>query len=110
MVPDFALTLHFLHLVFTTAYTRRLPSHSMWWATMLASSALAVALATWGCRYRELQPVFFGGGRILGSGSTAARNQVDVEEGEAGHDMGSSRGRGKDGAGEYEMVHMKTAQ
>ncbi|KJK86350.1 hypothetical protein H633G_09794, partial [Metarhizium anisopliae BRIP 53284] len=44
LVPDFALTIHLLHLVFTTLYARSLPRHSMWWMTMMASAAVAVAL------------------------------------------------------------------
>ncbi|KAK9441737.1 Protein SYS1 [Metarhizium brunneum] len=129
LVPDFALTIHLLHLVFTTLYARSLPRHSMWWMTMMASAAVAVALGMWGCRYRELQPVFFGGGRILGSNSApaaASHGQVAAEEGQAGLDdddddgrggaeddgfsRGRGRGRGKDGAGEYEMVGMKQAK
>ncbi|PNY29232.1 Protein SYS1 [Tolypocladium capitatum] len=121
LVPDFAVTVHFLHLVLTTVYTRSLPRHSMWWATMLGSAAAAVALGMWGCRYRELQPVFFGGGRILGSGTTATPSsaQSAAEEGEmgapiddddgSGFSRGRGRGRGRDGAGEYEMMHMKQA-
>ncbi|KAG8405770.1 hypothetical protein J3458_021704 [Metarhizium acridum] len=125
LVPDFALTIHFLHLLFTALYTRSLPRHSMWWMTMMASAAAAVALGIWGCRYRELQPVFFGGGRILGSNSApaaASNSQAAAEEGQAGLDdagaeddgfsrgRGRGRGRGKDGAGEYEMVGMKQAK
>ncbi|KAJ3479445.1 hypothetical protein NLG97_g8320 [Lecanicillium saksenae] len=129
LVPDFALTIHFLHLVVVTLYTRSLPRHSMWWLTMAGSSAAAVGLATWGCRYRELQPVFFGG-RILGAGdggaSSAARaSSPPVGSGrdadlEAGHGPGGDdetgfthggrgKGRGKDGQGEYEMVQMKNS-
>ncbi|KAL3951828.1 hypothetical protein ACCO45_013545 [Purpureocillium lilacinum] len=131
LVPDFALTIHFLHLLATTLYTRSLPRHAMWWATILASSALAVAAGTWGCRYRELQPVFFGGGRILGSGGGAAplraapqtttttmatstwrlaraataRPRTQTQ----GSRAAGGRGRGRDGAGEYEMVQMQKA-
>lgn len=95
----------------------------MWWFAMVASSALAVGLGTWGCRYRELQPVFFGG-RILGAGDGAsaastsqAHDEADLEAGTA-HDgedetgyatRGSGKRRGKDGQGEYEMVQMKNA-
>lgn len=55
----------------------------MWWLCAAASSALCVALGMWGCQWRELQPVFFGGGRILGNnapppGTTQGR---DEEEG-----------------------------
>lgn len=91
---------------------------------MIGSAALTVALGMWGCQYRELQPVFFGGGRILGSRSTpaaASNNQIAAEEGEAGLDADGDdgagfprgrggRGRGKDGAGEYEMAEMKQAK
>lgn len=99
----------------------------MWWLTMFASSAVSVGLATWGCQYRELQPVFFGG-RILGAGdggaSSAARasspppsRDTDLEAGHGpeGDDAsgfvhgGRGKGRGKDGQGEYEMVQMKAA-
>lgn len=110
LVPDFALTIHLLHLLFTCLYTRSLPRHSMWWFAMLASSATAVGLGMWGCRYRELQPVFFLGGRILGSGTSGPTNSnrsagargddalpPDVEDG-----MGESSM-----AGEYEMGQMK---
>ncbi|KAL7932589.1 integral membrane protein S linking to the trans Golgi network domain-containing protein [Trichoderma chlorosporum] len=105
LVPDFALTIHFLHLLFTCLYTRSLPHNSMWWLTMLASSATAVGLGMWGCRYRELQPVFFLGGRILGSGTSGPSNRgtgalpPDVEDG-----MG-----GSSAAGEYEMDRIKTS-
>ncbi|KAG5976153.1 hypothetical protein E4U55_007472 [Claviceps digitariae] len=85
LVPDFALTIQALHLVFTTLYTHALPVHSMWWMTMAGSAAMSVALGMWGCRQRELQPVFFGGGRILGSGSRtsgATNHQGASEEGQ----------------------------
>ncbi|QPG94006.1 hypothetical protein C2857_003998 [Epichloe festucae Fl1] len=121
LVADFALTIHALHLVFTTLYTRSLPAHSMWWMTMAGSASISVALGMWGCRYRELQPVFFGGGggSILGSRAAASTNdQVAAEEGQAGlsfeeggddagFSRGRGRGRGKDGNGEYELAAMK---
>lgn len=119
LVPDFALTIHFLHLLFTSLYSRSVPRNLMWWLAMAISSALSVALGMWGCRYRELQPVFFGGGRILGSNATPAAAQTHNDEhqngvmpedgGPAGGDeeMGLSRGRGRQrGMEEYEMDKM----
>ncbi|KPM38447.1 hypothetical protein AK830_g8115 [Neonectria ditissima] len=118
-VPDFGLTIHFLHLVITSLYTGRIPRHAMWWATMTASSALAVGLGVWGCRYRELQPVFFGGRRILGAApaNSAATDPAGGEsphpgeeqpgDEEMGFSRGRGRGRGRDGAGEYEMAQME---
>ncbi|KAF4462639.1 multi copy suppressor SYS1 [Fusarium albosuccineum] len=112
LVPDFALTVHFLHLVVATLYSGRIPRHGMWWFTMLVSSAISVSLGIWGCQYRELQPVFFGGRRILaatgpesaeGAGPEQHPPQGDLE---MGVPTGSGRGRGRDGAGEYEMAPM----
>ena len=94
---------------------------------MFASAGLCVGLGVWGCQYRELQPVFFGGGRILGAGSTARPTNPsggddghddDLERGEGGpsgededvgYSRGRGRGRGRDGAGEYEMAKMDPA-
>lgn len=61
---------------------------------MIASSGIAIALGIWGCRYRELQPVFFGGRRILsGGGGAGAASGADVEAAE-----------------EYEMAKMEPAE
>ncbi|KFA60863.1 hypothetical protein S40285_08640 [Stachybotrys chlorohalonatus IBT 40285] len=123
LVPDFALTIHFLHLLIVSLYTRSVPRTAMWWLTMSVSAAFSVTLGVWGCRYRELQPVFFGGTRILGAGSTtsagataaaASDDAAGAENGdppqgdeEMGFARGRGRGRGRDGAGEYEMVKLQ---
>ncbi|PTB62311.1 integral Golgi membrane transport protein [Trichoderma citrinoviride] len=124
LVPDFALTIHFLHLLLTSLYTRSLPRNSMWWLTMAASSAAAVGLGMWGCRYRELQPVFFLGGRILGSGTsgTGSSSNRNAAAGAGGGGGAAAREGGsslppdlEDGmggsssAGEYEMSRMKSS-
>lgn len=71
------------------------------------------SLGVWSCRWRELQPITFGGTAPADGG-----NAVDVEsggsaQGPADEDMGfvrgGRRGRGRDGAGEYEMVGLKSA-
>ncbi|KAI5467985.1 integral membrane protein S linking to the trans Golgi network-domain-containing protein [Mariannaea sp. PMI_226] len=118
LAPDFGLTIHFLHLLVVCFYTGRIPRNAMWWATMLTSSALSVGLGIWGCRYRELQPVFFGGRRILaptpaGQGATdggegaSVADENDIDDEEMGFSRGRGRGRGRDGAGEYEMAPME---
>lgn len=83
LVPDFAITIHGLHLLFVTLATRSVPRHGMWWLTMFASAAMSTGLGVWGCRYRELQPIFFGGN----SGTNQERRRMlqeppDLEEGE----------------------------
>ncbi|KAL6877438.1 integral membrane protein S linking to the trans Golgi network domain-containing protein [Trichoderma longibrachiatum] len=116
LVPDFALTIHFLHLLLTTLYTRSLPRNSMWWLAMAASSAAAIGLGMWGCRYRELQPVFFLGGRILGSGTSSSTNNNNnnttrsaAPGGSLPPDLEDGMGGSSSSAGEYEMSRIKTS-
>jgi protein SYS1 len=83
---------------------------------MAGSSGIAVSLGMWGCRYRELKPISFGG---IGGGSGATGNGEGSSTGEngaltggdgdeeLGYSRGRGRGRGRDGGGDYEMVHMK---
>ncbi|OIW26569.1 hypothetical protein CONLIGDRAFT_655957 [Coniochaeta ligniaria NRRL 30616] len=120
LVLDFALSLHAIHLVVVTLYTRQVPRNAAWWLAMAASSALGVALGVWGCRYRELRPITFGGGG--GGGNNASKGQANGGNGEGssggggadgvdgdeeqGFARGRGRGRGRDGAGDYEMVQM----
>ncbi|KAI1868054.1 uncharacterized protein JN550_006542 [Neoarthrinium moseri] len=112
LIPDFALTLHFVHLVVVYFYTGLLPRYGMWWMTMLVSCAGTVALGIWGCRWRELQPIMFGGAGRSTNEQGAAENghaaggEVTGDE-EMGFSRGRGRGRGRDGAGEYEMVGLK---
>ncbi|MCJ1282783.1 hypothetical protein MMC26_002109 [Xylographa opegraphella] len=76
LVLDFVLTLHLLHLLVTSLYARALPASWLWWGLQACSVGLMVALGVWACRWRELRPV----------------------------SLGRGKGRGRDGAGEYEMV------
>lgn len=126
LVLDFALTTHFVHLVIVSLYSGQVPRNLFWWVTMAVSSAVGVALGIWGCQYRELRPVFFGG---HGGGGGSGSNNNDTANGSAagggaaggsntvadgapagdetqGFSRGRGRGRGRDGAGEYEMVKM----
>jgi hypothetical protein len=110
LVLDFAISLHAIHLVVVTLYTGQLPRHMAWWVTMAGASAVSVALATWGCRYRQLQPISFGGNGATTSGGENSGNAggeggADGDE-EQGFSRGRGRGRGRDGAGEYEMANL----
>ncbi|KAK5995510.1 Protein SYS1 [Cladobotryum mycophilum] len=112
LVPDFALTVHGLHLVFTTLYTHSLPRNSMWWVTMLSSSAIAVGLGMWGCRYRELQPVFFFGGRVLGSGMSGPstrNNNGGGNNNSSAAEEGLLSGQEEAEREEYELTQVKSA-
>ena len=70
LVPDFALTLHVLHLIATSVYTRSFPTNVLWWILQGASAALMASLGVWSCRWRELKPINFGGngGGRVGNG------------------------------------------
>ncbi|KAF7198104.1 Protein SYS1 [Pseudocercospora fuligena] len=102
LVPDFVLTIHFINLIITSLYTRAIPSNITWWLVQIASSALMISLGMWACQWRELRPMAFGG---KPKDVAAAENGHAPEEGE-GYEVGSRRGGGRDGAGNYEMVEM----
>ncbi|KAI0554721.1 integral membrane protein S linking to the trans Golgi network-domain-containing protein [Xylaria curta] len=113
LVLDFSLTLHFIHLLIVCLYTGFLPRNVAWWVTMLVSGTITVAGGTYGCRWRELQPITFGGGARNANGESSNGSLEHRNDG-GGHgdeEMGFSRGgrgRGRaDGPGEYEMVGMK---
>ena len=129
LVPDFALTLHGLHLLATSLYARALPTGVFWWGLQLASAALMTFLGVWACQWRELRPLSFGGAAATGPKAKMTpalapgvgpghedEEDGDEEEVETGAQNGGGLGlsrmwgalRGKDGGkGEYEMVGMK---
>jgi hypothetical protein len=98
LVLDFALTVHFIHLIVTSLYTHAIPDHLFWWALQMCSATIMTSLGVWACQWRELRPINFGS-------KTPARQQPAAEE-EGGESRGRGRGRGRDGAEEYEMVSM----
>jgi hypothetical protein len=79
------------------------------------------SLGVWSCQWRELRPINFGGTASTtavtapsgtsdtgaAGGSTPATQDGLEGDIEQGFGRGSRRGRGRDGAGEYEMVGMK---
>ncbi|KAF2267688.1 hypothetical protein CC78DRAFT_456913 [Lojkania enalia] len=104
LVLDFALTVHFIHLIVTSLYSHSLPTNLFWWALQIFSAALMTSLGMWACQWRELRPITFGG-KGAGSNGTQQGNNVVGDDG-VGHSRGTGRARGRDGAGEYEMVAM----
>ncbi|KAH6637797.1 integral membrane protein S linking to the trans Golgi network-domain-containing protein [Boeremia exigua] len=97
LVLDFALTVHFIHLIVTSVYTHAIPSHLFWWALQATSATIMTSLGVWACQWRELRPINFG------TKSTKSTKPADDSAGEV---RGSGRGRGRDGGGEYEMANM----
>ena len=57
LVLDFALTLHFLHLLITSIYLGGIPREMAWWGLQGLSSVGMVVLGGWACRWRELRPI-----------------------------------------------------
>ncbi|KKA26978.1 hypothetical protein TD95_000547 [Thielaviopsis punctulata] len=103
LVPDFALTTQAIHLALVYLHTGSLPRNTMWWFAVTASAGIATFLGILGSRSRELQPISFGGRSK--NGNPPPDHHDDVEDA-AGFERGSARGKGQDGAGEYEMVAM----
>lgn len=86
LIPDFALTLHFLHLLVTSLYSRSVPKTWLWWALQVLSVGVMIALGVWSCQKRELRPIKFGGGAGAG-----------VERGRGEYEMVGREERGDDG-------------
>ncbi|EEH37506.1 hypothetical protein PAAG_07924 [Paracoccidioides lutzii Pb01] len=120
LIPDFAITIHFIHLGITSLYTHAVPSNWLWWGLQIASSGLMTFLGMWVCQWRELQPIVFGGGvapngsspsggdsNQLGHGDSPRDEEEEGRGGIFGISRGRGRGRNRDGGGEYEMVGMK---
>jgi ABC-type nickel/cobalt efflux system permease component RcnA len=97
LVLDFALTVHFIHLIVTSLYSHALPANLLWWMLQICSATVMTSVGVWACQWRELKPINFG--------SKPAPKQAAADDGE-GESRGRGRGRGRDGAGEYEMVDM----
>ena len=105
LIPDFAFTIHFIHLIATTFYTHSVPANWLWWGLQFSSASVMTSLGIWACRWRELKPISIGIG--ASSQQQAGSSSQPNPESE-----GSSRGRGRgrnmpDGGGDYEMVRMK---
>ena len=100
LVPDFALTIHFLHLLITSFYTRSIPTNLLWWGLEATSAAIMTGLGVWACRYRELQPISFG--------TVPKKTTHNESNGSAETDDhvrgGQGRGRNVDAGPSYEMV------
>lgn len=124
LIPDFALTIHFLHLLITTFYSHSLPRNWLWWALQFASASLMTFLGVWSCQWRELRPINFGSNsntsqnnphtvtdhtgmeRDISTGMEGESDAQDTGDVEQGYGRGRGRGRGRDGAGDYEMIGM----
>jgi protein SYS1 len=134
LIPDFALTIHFIHLVLVSLYTRSLPTNLLWWGLQLSSAAVMTFGAMWACQRRELQPIAFGlGGTSTradhGNGSYRTQTGADdddvtlplrTEHGDLESGLGDGvitaqepltpglgrgrRGRNRDSSGDYEMT------
>ncbi|KAI4262451.1 MAG: hypothetical protein L6R42_002369 [Xanthoria sp. 1 TBL-2021] len=103
LVLDFALSLHFIHLLVTSLYSKAIPRNWLWWVLQAVSASLMVGGGVWACRWRELRPIEFGGG------AAAKGKGRDGDEG-VGYLVGKGKGRGRDGGGEYEMVGIKDGE
>lgn len=104
LIPDFALTIHFVHLIATSLYTHTIPANWLWWGLQTASASLMVFLGMWACRYRELQPITFG---IGGGSSSSSQQQTSDLSGQGSGDFASGSGGRRGRENEFEMGIMK---
>ncbi|KAE8148177.1 integral membrane protein S linking to the trans Golgi network-domain-containing protein [Aspergillus avenaceus] len=107
LVPDFALTIHFIHLLATSLYSHSIPSHLLWWSLHFASACLMTFGGIWACQWRELRPISFGGIASNGPGASSGSSSQPQANGGS-----PSRGRGRerslpDNSDEYELAEMK---
>jgi hypothetical protein len=109
LVPDFAFTVHFLHLIIVSLYSHSIPTNWLWWGLQASSAALMTSVGIWACQYRELRPINFGGSSSRQNGQNNGGGDEVNQDGVAGYAMGRGRGRNRDGGGSYEMVGMKEA-
>ncbi|KAI9888512.1 MAG: hypothetical protein M1814_006874 [Vezdaea aestivalis] len=93
LILDFALTIHFFHLLLTSVYTHSIPYNLLWWCLQVASATLMTTLGVWSCQRRELQPIKFGA-RIGGTADIEAGGEGDAHE----------------DAEDYELVAMKDGE
>ncbi|KAJ5499620.1 hypothetical protein LT330_000476 [Penicillium expansum] len=104
LVPDFALTIHFLHLIATTLYSHSLPSNLLWWGLQFASAAMMTFLGMWACQRRELEPIKFGGHGVR----TQVASSSQASAGDEQQESSFGRGRGRErSVQEYELDDMK---
>ncbi|KAJ5235264.1 uncharacterized protein N7469_004432 [Penicillium citrinum] len=106
LVPDFALTIHFLHLVATTFYTHSLPSNLLWWGLQFASAAMMIFVGMWACQHRELRPITFTG---LEGSSQAQSSQQNTGDGQQESSFGRGRGRERSLQNDFEMDRLKAS-
>jgi protein SYS1 len=113
LVLDFVLTLHFIHLILVSLYSHGLPGNWLWWALQICSATFMIVLGTWACQRRELRPIIFGAATSPTEDGSTSRSAGGpsaeaIGDEEAGFSRGGRRGRGRDGAGEYEMLPLKS--
>lgn len=107
LIPDFALTIHFIHLVVTSVYTPGLPTNLLWWSLQACSAAFMTSMGIWACQWRELRPMAFGKPKETPALPPESAGDMEVEEASMGFGRGRGRGKGRDGTGEYEMVSIR---
>ena len=79
LVLDFALTLHFLHLLITSIYLGGIPREIAWWGLQGMSSVGMVVLGGWACRWRELRPISIAVPREEGGEEGAVEREDEFE-------------------------------
>lgn len=82
LVLDFVITLHIIHLIVTSTYTKQVPANALWWALQAGSVGVMFAGGMWSCRWRELRPMAFGKGGGGKGPNGVARDEYELVAGD----------------------------
>ncbi|EPS40231.1 hypothetical protein H072_5953 [Dactylellina haptotyla CBS 200.50] len=87
-VLDFSLTIHLIHFLITSFYSRSIPRSWLWWAVLFGSSVITITAATWACQKRELQPLTIGvGGRGRSTNNLEAGQDHEMQPLKSGRQL-----------------------
>ncbi|RKF59811.1 Protein SYS1 [Golovinomyces cichoracearum] len=77
LVLDFALTLHFIHLITISIYSHSIPRNFFWWVLHLGSACTMIFLGIWTCQRRELRPMSFGADTVISNSHTGVDDHMN---------------------------------
>lgn len=60
LVLDFTATLHIVHVILVSVYSRQVPTSAYWWLIEFSNVAIMVFAGEFACMQRELEPIPFG--------------------------------------------------
>lgn len=111
LILDFAITLHIFHLIFTSFYSRHIPSTFLWWILNIFSCTVMTLAAEWACMQREMEPIMVNarndGDDSISEANNRKRKTSDHGVASSVVDKGKQiLGASAKGKGKYETIPM----